>query len=157
MDTTPPTARTRRQTGNPSPQRDQTPRWAPRSQPPSPPPRTQKRGRQCTRAASGPTVPSQLQPTHPNQLPVPPTHVATPQLTEKEREPLRHHPSWTPLVLVRQTEPTTRTPFVHPSTAPALPNTVVVRSVPRSIAYTNTTHHTHGKESFCSNRKSRRW
>ena len=50
-DTTPPTARTRRQTGSPSPQRDPAPRWAPHSRPPSPPPRTQKRGRQGTMAA----------------------------------------------------------------------------------------------------------
>ena len=83
-----------------------------------------------------PTVPRPHNHTHPNQLPVPPTHVATPQLTEQEREPLLHHSSWTPLVPIRQTEPTTRTPFVHSSTAPPIPNPVVVCSVPGSIAYT---------------------
>ena len=60
-----------------------------------------------------------------------PTHVLTPQLTEK-----RNPASWTPVVPIRQTAPTTRTPFVHPSTAPPPANPVVVRSVPRSIAYT---------------------
>ena len=68
-----------------------------------------------------------------------PTHVLTPQLTEK-----RNHPSWTPVVPTRQT-------------APPRTNPVVVRSVPRSIAYTKKTHHTYGKGSFCSNRKSRKW
>ena len=61
----------------------------------------------------------------------PPIHVLTPQLTTK-----RNHPSWTPLVPVRQTAPTTRTPSVHLSTAPPPTNPAVVRSVPRSTAYT---------------------
>ena len=42
-----------------------------------------------------------------------PTHVATPQLTGKKVDYLRNHASWTTLVPIRQTEPTTRTPFVH--------------------------------------------
>ena len=79
--------------------------------------------------------PNGAQPAPPHQLhsldSTSPNHVLRPQLTDK-----RNHPSWTPLVPIRQTEPTTRTPFVHPSTAPPLPNPVVVRSVPRSIAYT---------------------
>ena len=48
----------------------------------------------------------------------------------------RNLPSWTPLVPIRQTAPTTRTPFVHPSTAQSPSNPVVVRSVPRHITYT---------------------
>ena len=59
------------------------------------------------------------------------THPLLAKLTEK-----RNHSSWTPLVPIRQTAPTTRTPFVHPSTAQPPANPVVVRSVPRSIAYT---------------------
>ena len=64
----------------------------------------------------GPTLPS-AQPTalHPKRgrqgtgaaSPAVPTRGPTPQLTKK------NHPSWTPLVPIRQTAPTTRTPFVH--------------------------------------------
>ena len=50
-DTTPPTAQTHRQTGCPRPRQDPAPQWVPHSRPPSPPPRTQKRGRQGTMAA----------------------------------------------------------------------------------------------------------
>ena len=80
------------------------------------------------RPNGAPPVPPPQPHTHDSN---PPTHVLTPQLTAK-----RNLPSWTPLVPIRHTVPTTRTPSAHPLTAPPLATPVVVRSVPRSIAYT---------------------